>query len=130
MLNENRIKLMTKMAAYESTQGAEDLRISSYFRKDYVSLNTLITILWITVGYALLAGLFFLVNMDSLLERLTLERMIMLAAAVVAVYLILVIVYGIGANLFYKGKYNRAKQRVKQYYRSLSRLGKLYMKEK
>ena len=65
MLNENRVKLMTRMAAYEEKKGKEDIPISSYYRKDYVGLNVLITILWTTIGYGLFLGLVLIGGMDN-----------------------------------------------------------------
>ena len=51
MLNEDKVKLMTRMAMYESKEGAEDFKISSYYRKDYSSFHTIVTIIWVTIGY-------------------------------------------------------------------------------
>ena len=130
MLNENRIKLMTRMALYEETQGKEDIRISGYYRKDYTSLNTLITILWITIGYAILTGLVLLGNLETFMKDLTMNKVIMMVVVIVGIYIVLVVIYCVCASSFYRKKYNKAKQRVKQYYRDLSHLGKLYMKEK
>ena len=130
MLNEDRVKLMARMAAYESTQGKEDQKISSFHKKDYTSLNTLITIIWITVGYVILAGLLAIGYMDLLMAEFTMRRMIMLASVAVGAYLLLIILFGFGANDFYKKRYNLAKKRMKQYYRDLKRLGKLYNKER
>lgn len=42
----------------------------------------------------------------------------------------MLILYVVGASVFYRGRHNRAKQRVKKYYRDLSRLGKMEVKEK
>lgn len=42
MLNESKVKLMTRMAMYESKQGEEDFKISSYYKKDYRSFHTLL----------------------------------------------------------------------------------------
>ena len=39
MLNERRVKHMVKLASYESKRGKEDMKINSYFKKDYVSFN-------------------------------------------------------------------------------------------
>ena len=39
MLDERKVKLMTKLALYEETYGKEDFKISSYYRKDYASLH-------------------------------------------------------------------------------------------
>ena len=44
MLNESKVKLMTRMAMYESKQGEEDFKISSYYKKDYRSFHTIATI--------------------------------------------------------------------------------------
>lgn len=130
MLNENRVKLMARMAAYESTQGEKDQKISSYHKKDYTSFNTLITIIWITVGYVLLAGLIMIGYMDWLMAEFTMKKMIMIGGVAVGVYLALIIIYGIGSSNFYKKQYVQAKKRMKQYYRDLTRLEKLYKKEK
>ena len=46
MLNESKVKLMTRMAMYESKQGEEDFKISSYYKKDYRSFHTIATIIW------------------------------------------------------------------------------------
>lgn len=130
MLDQKRIRLMCKMAAYEKKSAAEDIKISTYYRKDYASLNTWITIFWITAGYAIAAGLIVLCNMDSILENLTITKMLLLLVIVIGIYIILLIVYGVYASGFYKERHNKAKQRVKKYYRDLSRLGKMEMKEK
>lgn len=125
MLDKRRIKLMARMSAYEKKHLNRDLKISTYYKKDYASLNTLITILWITVGYAIVAGLYALCNIDAILKDLDMMKLFLLIGIVVGGYLILVIIYGVCASSFYKTKHNRAKQRVKKYYRDLSRLEKL-----
>ena len=38
MLDERKVKLMTRMALYEEQQGREDLKVSAYYRKDYTCL--------------------------------------------------------------------------------------------
>ena len=130
MLDKKRIRLMTRTAIYEKNHAEEDIKISTYYKKDYASLNTWITLIWITVGYVLVAGLFLLCTADSVMEGLTIVKLILLAAIALGFYLVLLIVYGIGAGNFYRKKHGRAKHRVKRYYRELSRLEKMYKKEK
>ncbi len=129
MLDKNRIRLMTKMAQYEKALAPEDLKISSYYKKDYTSLNTLITVIWITIGYIMLSGLIVVSNIDAILKNLTTSKFIIIAAIGIGAYIVLLIIYCVCAGSFYKTKYNQSKQRVKRYYRDLSRLGKMYMKE-
>lgn len=130
MLDKKRIRLMARTAIYEKEHAEEDIKISTYYKKDYASLNTWITLIWITVGYGLAAGVFLLCTADSIMEGLTIVKLILLAAIALGFYLVLLIVYGIGAGNFYRKKHGRAKHRVKRYYRELSRLEKMYKKEK
>ena len=120
---------MTRAAIYEKEYGEEDLKITSYYKKDYSSLNTWITLIWVTAGYILLGGIIFLCFGESLVEGLTIMRLLFLAAVAVALYLALMILYGIGAGNFYSKKHIRAKQRVKKYLRDISRLEKMNKKK-
>lgn len=129
MLDKRRIRLMARMSAYEKNQIKQDLKISTYYKKDYASLNTLITLLWITIGYVIVAGLYALCNMDAILKNLDLNKLFLLVGIAVGVYLILVIIYCVCASSFYKAKHNHAKQRVKKFYRDLARLEKMDIKE-
>lgn len=93
-------------------------------------MNTLITAIWVTIGYALIVGLVGVCNLDALLKDLTVTKLFIMGGAVVGAYLVILIIYCVCAGSFYKTRHNKAKQRMKKYYRDLSRLGKLYMKEK
>jgi hypothetical protein len=130
MLDVKRIRLMARMAQYEKNDIRKDMKISTYYKKDYASLNTLITVLWMTVGYGILAALLAVCYMDELLENLTISKITFLGGAAVGGYVLMLILYVVGASVFYRGRHNRAKQRVKKYYRDLSRLGKMEVKEK
>ncbi len=129
MLDKRRIRLMARMSAYEKNHIKQDLKISTYYKKDYASLNTLITLLWITIGYVIVAGLYALCNMDAILKNLDLNKLFLLVGIAVGVYLMLVIIYCVCASSFYKAKHNHAKQRVKKFYRDLARLEKMDIKE-
>lgn len=130
MLDKRKIRLMTKAAIYEKEYGEEDLKIAGYYKKDYTSLNTWITLIWITVGYVLLVGIIFLCYGENIMEGITITRLLFLGAVALALYLALMIMYGIGAGNFYSKKHIRAKQRVKKYLRDISRLEKMNKKRR
>lgn len=71
---------MTKMAIYEKEYAEEDLKITSYYKKDYSSFNTWITLIWITAGYVLAGGLFLMCNADGILEGITILKLVILTA--------------------------------------------------
>ncbi len=129
MLNEKRIKLMVKLASYEAKEGKEDLKISSFYRKDYTSFHVLYTLLWVTVGYVIAAGVIMLVEMERLLERMTMYSLIMILAGVIVGYIAVLILYGMAACYLYRKKHNQARHRVKQYNHDLIVLNKMYEKE-
>ena len=129
MLDQKKIRLMTKMAIYEKNYGKEDIKISGYYKKDYTSLNTWATLIWITFGYLLVAALVFLCGADALLENLNFVKLLIIVAMAAGAYFALLIAYGVGSGKFFRKKHAQAKQRVKKYYRDLSRLEKIYKKE-
>lgn len=129
MLDKRKIRLMTRAAIYDKTHGEEDLKITGYYQKDYISLNVWITLIWVTIGYGLMAALLFAGYGESLVEGITIARLLLIAAVVLGIYLSLVVVFAIGAGSFYKKRHIQAKQRVKKYMRDLSRLEKMNHKK-
>lgn len=130
MVNKEKIRLMNKMALYEEKQGSEDMKISSYYKKDYTSLQTIWTLIWITVGYGMIIGLLVVTCMDGLLENAGLFTFVILILAVLIVYLLLMAGYGIFASRYYQKKYAKARGRVKKYHRMLMQLERFYDRER
>lgn len=129
MLDKKKIRLMTKAAIYDKETAEEDIKISGYYQKDYISLNTWITLIWITVGFVLASGLFALCNGEEMMNEITIFKLLILFALAAGLYLVLIIIYGIGASIFYKNRHMQAKQRVKKYLRELSRIEKINQKK-
>ena len=101
MIDKRKVRLMTRAAIYEKRYGEEDIKITGYYQKDYSSLNTWITLIWVTAGFFLLAALMFLAGGESLIEGITVVKLLILAAIVLGLYLSLLIIYGIVAGSFY-----------------------------
>ena len=129
MIDKRKVRLMTRAAIYEKRYGEEDIKITGHYQKDYSGLNTWSTLIWVTAGFFLLAALMFLAGGESLIEGITVVKLLILAAIVLGLYLSLLIIYGIGAGSFYRKKHIRAKQRMKRYMRDLSRLEKMNLKK-
>lgn len=130
MLNQNKVKLMTRMAMYESNEGPEDLKVSAYYRKDYVSFQTIVTLLWVTVGYVIAMGIGAITFLDEILENLNLPFIMMFLICAVTGYILLIIIYGFAASYFYQKKHSDARQRVKKFNHDLTRLNRMYEREK
>lgn len=116
------------MAMYESREGKEDLKISAYYRKDYSSFQTIISIIWVTIGYVIAVAIGTVAFMDEILNNLNMAFIIMFFVCIVTGYLVLVILYGITASRFYSKKHNDARERVKRFNHDLIRLNRMYEK--
>lgn len=129
MLDQRKIELMTRLAFYEQTEGKKDFKISEYYRKDYTSLHTICSVLWVTVGYLCAIGIVVLMVLEDLLENLSNGLIVMLGGMVLLGYISLVIVYAIITNHIFDERHRDARQRVKKYNHNLTRLLRMYEKE-
>ena len=101
MLDRSKVKLMTKLALYEQTQGKEDFKISEYYRKDYVGLHSICSFLWVTVGYICVWMLILLAGFDLIVGHMSLLLMlIMMLVAVVGYVVILAIYAGVTSHVY------------------------------
>lgn len=129
MLNEERVKHMTKMAFYETKGGSDDLKTSSYFKKDYIGFNTFWSAFWMTIAYIILVSILWMTFMGGLLEMLSSKQMLAIVFSFLGIYFILLIAYIRYAKIIYKRKHAIAYHRVCRFKDELEQLEKLYEKE-
>ncbi len=129
MVDEKKVKLMTRMASYENNEGKEDLKISAYYKKDYASIHMVYAIIWATVGYGCLVLLVGLCIFDKLMDSLSMSVVMTLGIGLIIGYLVVVIVYAAAARIIYSKRHQKARMRVKKYNHDLVRLLKIYEKE-
>ena len=92
MLDRSKVKLMTKLALYEQTQGKEDFKVSEYYRKDYVGLHSICSFLWVTLGYICLWILILLASFDALVAHMSVVLMLVMATVAVVSYVVILII--------------------------------------
>lgn len=129
MLDERKVRLMTKLALYEQTQGKEDFKISEYYRKDYAGMHVFSSILWVTIGYVCLALLVVLAGLESLLDSMSNSLMVMMILIFIVGYIGTVVIYAIISSHVYNQRHKEARMRVKKYNHNLTRLLRWYEKE-
>lgn len=130
MINEEKIKLMTKLAVYESGEGKEKMKIGSYRKKDYVSFRMIVSWLWVSVGYFILLGLYLFFQAEVFLESLYNMNFLLLGVFVLVGYLVVIIIYLLVAHSIYTKRYKEARNSMKPYYLNLKKLNKIYEEEK
>lgn len=129
MLDKRKIRLMTRMALYEQGEGAEDMKISAYYKKDYVSMKMIATFIWTTIGYACAMLLILAWGMTGWMEELNFGLLLMLAGVVILGYLALLIITLLVTSRVCGRKHRDARMRMKRYNHGLLQLMKMYEKE-
>lgn len=130
MLNEERIKLMTKMATYEAKEGKMTFRVGKYFKSDYISYQLLKSAISITVAYLLMISLWVLAKMEYIMENIHKIDLVNLGRNLVILYILLLIAYLVIAFDVYYLKYDKAIRSLGKYRKQLKQLGVLYENEK
>ena len=129
MLNEERIKLMTKMAAYEANAGKKNVAIGNYFRGDYIGLQVIKSIISATLAFLIVFGLFIFYDFEVFMSDIYKMDLLGFGKTVVIVYLIFVAVYALISYMIYTYRYTKARKSLKMYYNNLKKLAYLYDKE-
>lgn len=126
MINEEKVILMTKAALYEEKESRKKLKLTKYFRHDYISLQMIGGWFFMTISFLLCAGLWGACNMEYLLDnihKMDLKSLgmtfLLLYAAAVAVYLC--ILYGV-----YSYRYHMAQKSVGKYAGTLQKISDIY----
>ena len=130
MLDENRIKLMTKLASYEEEEGKKALIITKYFRSDYVGFHMIKTAISISISYCLMVAIWLIYKWDYLIDHINNIDLVVLGRKLVIQYLGLLVVYVVIAYILYSIRYLKASQSVREYNKNLRRLEKYYQQEK
>ena len=68
VLNENKVKMMTRMAIYEKNEGKKMLRTAKFFKGDYVSLAVLKSTIATTFAFIIVALMVVLCNTESIIR--------------------------------------------------------------
>lgn len=130
MLNEERIKLMTKMAAYEEHEEKKNLAIGSYFRSDYISLQVIKSIISATLAFVIGFGVFIFYDFEVFMQDIYKVDLLELGKDLLTSYLIFMGIYAVIAYIVYTYRYNNAKKSLKMYFNNLKHLSKLYERDK
>jgi hypothetical protein len=129
MLNTDKIRLMTKLALYETKEGKEDIRLSKYYKTDYVRYQVLKSVLCATFGYALILLLIFIYKTEYIVSNAVTMNYKAVGTYILGIYVIIVAIYGLGASVGYAIKYDLSRKKLSRYYKLLKRLNKIYNDE-
>lgn len=129
MLSEERIKLMTRLASYDSGEGKKNLAIAKFFRSDYIGLQILKAVICATIAYMIVFGVYIYYDFENLMLNIYKMDLFALAADILKKYVIFVVAYSVIVYIAFTLRYSEAKKKLKVYFNNLKLLGTIYANE-
>ncbi len=126
MINQERIQLMTKMAAYEENEGKKHIAIGGFFRSDYIGLQIIKAILCATIAYGIVFGLYIFYDFEFFMQDIYKMDLLEFGKNVLFYYFIFVVIYAVIAYIVHSYKYHKARKSLKKYYHHLKQLSAMY----
>ena len=129
MINEKRVKLMTRMAAYEDGEFRRHKAVIGFFRSDYISLQMVKTVIATTIAYAILFGLYLMYDFEKFMKEIYQMDVFQFIKTVVILYLVMLAVFMLITYVVSLYRYNRSLQSTRLYYGTLKKLSQFYQEE-
>ncbi len=127
MVNEGKVRTMTKLAFYENKEGKKYLPVSKYYRSDYIGLALIKNFFLISIAYVLVLVLLGTYYLDYLLDNINQINWVNLGIALLVGYLVLLGAYSLLVYILYSFRYNKAKKSVSEYYTDLGDIAGIYV---
>ncbi|MBE5905414.1 MAG: hypothetical protein E7277_01295 [Lachnospiraceae bacterium] len=126
MVNEERVRVMTKTAIFEEGVGKKALPTGEYYRSDYLFIQMLKSFFWGSAAFGLIGLLVVCYGMDALMSKLPSLNVLQLCIAVLIAYVLFMVVYmGVSYVRSYR-IYRSYEKAVKGYEKSLKHLENMY----
>lgn len=125
MLNEQKVRLMTKMAIYDKRHNIAKKNAARCFKTDYVTFGMLKTVFAVTAAFVICAALYVMYYMDELMKNINSIDYEAMIKMFLTYYFFMLIIYIVISLIVYPVKYDKSKNDVKKYYANLKKLEKL-----
>ncbi len=130
MLNNKKIRVMTKLALYELKGGKEDIRMGKFYKTDYVRLQVLKTAVSVTLGYALILLMIGMYKAEYIISKAVSLNFVLIGQNILGFYIMILAVFVISSIIGYSIKYDNSRKHLSKYYKSLKKLSNIYREEK
>lgn len=130
MLNENKVKMMTKMAIYEKHEGRSMLKTAKYYKGDFIAIGVLKGAIATTIAYIVVLAFIILSNVQTLVTDINSIDYIAVGKRVALYYGIVLLVTAIINGIYYACRYDDSRKGLKTYFSRLNKLERFYNGQK
>lgn len=128
MANEERIRLMTKLASYEENKGRKDFRVMRRSRADYISYNSFVTCVLASIAVFILFAADFGSKFIENLAQFTDYDFVGDGIEYLTIWILVMAVYSFLSGRMYRKEYDDSEKRIMDYKKSMKELGKMSSK--
>ncbi|MBQ4472879.1 MAG: hypothetical protein IJM26_06575 [Lachnospiraceae bacterium] len=129
MLNEEKIRLMTKLSVYEEREGKNDIRLSNYYRSDYVRYQVLKTVLCGTIAFLIVVALVVLYNTEFLIQNALVLDYKNIITYGLTIYGLVMVIYILFTILLSSIRFRKSRKRLGVYFRGLKQVEEICREE-
>lgn len=115
MVDEKKVKLMTRLSIYEKKEKNDGLVMSRFFERDYVRFNVLKTLVAATVVYWAVVGAYVFVSFEVILDSINNMDYFGVMYRILGWYAVFCLVYFFFAYLVYSYRYGKKRKGLTQY---------------
>lgn len=126
MFNENKVKMMTKMAIYEKNEGRRMLKTARYFKSDYIAFGILKTLITTSIAYIIMLIMYVLYNMESIIKDINKIDYTEVGTNLIIGYVAMIAVFSAIAFVVYGKQYDNSRNGLKRYFSRLNKLERFY----
>lgn len=130
LLNENKIKMMTKMAIYEKNQGRRMIKTAKYYKGDYVALGVLKGTIATTIAYIIVLMMVIICNVEKIVANIDSIDYLQIGKTAVLYYVIALIVFSVISGIVCAYQYEKSRGGLKTYFSRLNKLERFYNKQR
>ncbi len=129
MLDEEKIRLMTKLSVYEEREGKNDIRLSNYYRSDYVRYQVLKTVLCGTIAFLIVVALVVLYNTEFLIQNALVLDYKNIITYGLTIYGLVMVIYILFTILLSSIRFRKSRKRLGVYFRGLKQVEEICREE-
>ena len=126
MLNNGKVRLMTKISLYEKKEEKRALLTNRYFKWDYISFHVLKILLSVTFGFLAAFGMWGVYHAEAILTEASIAQLFTMAKLLFLLYGLMVIVYLLISYGVYQDKYQKVQKGLRRYRSYLKKMEQFY----
>ncbi|MBQ9437686.1 MAG: hypothetical protein IJU50_05090 [Lachnospiraceae bacterium] len=122
MIDQEKVIMMTRLAAYEQREEKRDLEIGNYFRGDFICWELLKGLVFGSMAFLIGTGLLVFVNFETLLAMVYQIDWVEEGRKILKIYGVYMGVVLIGTYIASVYRFGKARKGLREYFKGLGKL--------